>query len=114
MANTKITNQAGGPYEMVRIRVNVGVAYGSDIDKVRELLFESARECDLLAKDPPPSVRFREFADSALNFQVRGWVTEPALYGRAVDQINTDIYKRFAQAGVEIPFPQRVVHLQKD
>ena len=63
---------------------------------------------------PEPQVRFREMGDSALIFQVRGWVAEPVLVGRTIDKLNTAIYKRFAETGIEIPFPQRVVHLTKE
>ncbi|MDH3591185.1 MAG: mechanosensitive ion channel family protein, partial [Planctomycetota bacterium] len=61
-----------------------------------------------------PSVRFREFGDSALVFQIRGWINEPVQRGRAVDKLCTGIYKRFNEEGIEIPFPQRVVHMERD
>ena len=111
MANAKIINESGGPHEKERVRVNVGVAYGSDIDRVREVLTEVARDCNLITSAPPPSVRFREFGDSALIFQIRGWINEPVQRGRAVDKLCTGIYKRFNEEGIEIPFPQRVVHM---
>lgn len=112
IANAKIINESGGPYEKERVRVTVGVAYGSDIDKVREVLMDVAKECNMIAQAPPPSVRFREFGDSSLIFQVRGWIDEPVQRGRAVDRLCTGIYKRFAQEGIEIPFPQRVIHME--
>ena len=62
---------------------------------------------------PEPRVRFREFGDSSLNFQLMVWIDEPVLRGRAVDELNTGIYKRFLAENIEIPFPQRVVHMQK-
>ncbi|MHC4550491.1 MAG: mechanosensitive ion channel family protein [Planctomycetota bacterium] len=113
IANAKITNETGGPTRQTRVRVSVGVAYGSDIDHVRTVLEEVARECEAIAAYPAPHVRFREMGESALIFQVRGWVTEPVLVGRAIDQLNTTIYQRFAGEGIEIPFPQRVVHLRR-
>ena len=57
-------------------------------------------------------VRFRAFGDSALIFQVRGFIDHPVMHGRAVDQVCTAIYKHLNEAGIEIPFPQRVVHMQ--
>ena len=114
IAADKIINEAGGPAEKRRIRVDVGVAYGSDIDQVRAVLLDVISGCDLILPEPPPSVRFREMADSALVWQVRGWVGHPIDLGRAIDQLNTAIYKRFDKEGIEIPFPQRVVHLVRD
>ena len=114
IGNAKISNETGGPYKKTRVRVTVGVAYGSDIDRVREVLMAVLQECEGIEQHPEPQVRFREMGDSSLIFQVRGWVAEPVLVGRTVDQINTAIYKRFAETGIEIPFPQRVVHLRKE
>ncbi len=113
MANAKIMNETCGPYKKMRVRVNVGVAYGSDIDQVREILLDIALKEDLIDQDPPPSVRFREFGDSALLFQLRAYVDEPVVHGRAVDALNTAIYKRFNEAGGEIPYPQRVGTLKQ-
>jgi small-conductance mechanosensitive channel len=114
IANAKITNETGGPYKKTRVRVAVGVAYGSDVDHVREVLTAVLAECEYVEQYPEPQVRFRTMGDSALVFQVRGWVAEPVLVGRTIDALNTAIYKRFAESGIEIPFPQRVVHLRKE
>jgi MscS family membrane protein len=96
------------------VRVNVGVAYGSDIDQVRAVLEQIAHQSQYLVPDPEPRVRFRNLGDSALEFQLMGWIEEPVLRGRALDELNTAVYKRFGEAGIEIPFPQRTVHMQKD
>jgi small-conductance mechanosensitive channel len=114
IANAKITNETGGPYKKTRVRVTVGVAYGSDIDDVREVLGGVLADCPDIEEYPQPQVRFREMGDSALVFEVRGWVAEPVFVGRTIDELNTAIYKRFAETGIEIPFPQRVVHLTKE
>lgn len=113
IANAKITNETGGPYKKTRVRVTVGVAYGSDIDHVRDVLGGVLDECEHVERYPEPQVRFRSMGDSSLVFQVRGWVAEPVLVGRTIDALNSAIYKRFAETGIEIPFPQRVVHLTK-
>jgi len=113
IANAKIINESGGPHEKERVRISVGVAYGTDIDKLRALLLDEAERSQYLAEDPPPAVRFMAFGASALEFQLRGWVDEPVLRGRAIDELNTAIYKRLAAEGIQIPFPQHVVHLQK-
>ena len=113
IANAKIINETGGPYDMERIRVTVGVAYGSDIDQVRDVLLEVAAASQYLTKDPSPRVRFRSFGDSALTFQLMGWIEEPVLRGRALDELNAGVYKRFQAEGIQIPFPQTDVHIHK-
>ncbi len=111
IANAKVVNESGGPYEKTRITISVGVAYGSDVDRVREVLQEAAQSVESVVHDPAPRVRFVEMGDSALIFRVQGWIEEPVLRGRCIDGLNTAIYKALGQAGIEIPFPQRVVHV---
>ncbi len=107
MGAAKITNEAGGPSLKRRLKVPVGVAYGSDVDRVRELLLEIAEEEELFCADPAPRVRFRALGESSLDFELMGWIPHPELRGRATDAVLTAIYKRFVAEGVEIPFPQR-------
>ena len=111
IANAKVVNESGGPYEKTRVVITVGVVYGSDVDRVREVLREAAQSVESVVQDPAPRVRFVEMGDSALIFRVQGWIDEPALRGSCVDGLNTAIYKALGQAGIEIPFPQRVVHM---
>ena len=111
IANAKIVNESGGPYSKARVRVNVGVAYGSDIDRVRAVLEDIGRKSEFLVDDPAPRVRFRELGESSLNFQLLGWVAEPVQRGVALDELYTAVYKRFAEENITIPFPQRDVHL---
>ncbi|MGD8368679.1 MAG: mechanosensitive ion channel [Desulfobacterales bacterium] len=112
MGNAKITNEAGGPHEKYRIRVKVGVAYGSDIDKVHAVLLDVAEKHPEVCSDPAPRVRFRAFGDSSLDHELLCWVQRPVLRGKVLHILNTEIYKRFAAEGIEIPFPQRDVHLK--
>lgn len=113
IANSKIINESGGPYEKERIRVNISAAYGTDIDLVREVLMRIASSSNDICNDPSPRVRFREFGDSALIFQLLFWIEKPEMRGRVVDSVNGQIYKEFMQKNIEIPFPQRTVHLKK-
>ena len=112
IANSKIINESGGPYEKERVRVNISVAYGSDIDKVRQVLMDIALSAEDVCKDPTPRVRFREFGDSALLFQVLFWIEKPEMRGRVTDHINGCIYSKFMEESIEIPFPQRTVHVK--
>ncbi len=113
IANAKVVNESGGPYEKTRVAIAVGVAYGSDVDRVREVLMEAALSVEFVVHDPAPRVRFVEMGDSALIFRIQGWIDEPAQRGICVDGLNTAIYKALGQAGIEIPFPQRVVHMAR-
>lgn len=110
IANAKIVNESGGPYEKTRVIIQVGVAYGSDVDQVREVLASAASSVDDVVNDPEPRIRFTEMGDSALIFSIQAWVDEPEMRGLCVDGLNTAVYKALAKADIEIPFPQRVVH----
>ena len=110
IASAKVVNESGGPYEKTRVAVQVGVAYGSDVDRVHEVLMEAAQSVDFVVHDPAPRIRFVEMGDSALIFRVQSWVDEPANRGICIDGLNTAIYKALGRANIQIPFPQRVVH----
>ncbi len=114
MGNSKIINETAGTDKKRRLVINVGVAYGSDIDKVRAVLVDVAEKSTYLAEDPEPQVRFHQFGDSSLDFKLQGWIEDPLLLGPARDALNTSVYKSFKAANIEIPFPQRDVHLIKD
>jgi len=113
MGNTKIINESGGPHKKFRIRVKVGVAYGSDIDKVREILMDIALHDQDVCSEPEPRVRFRQFGGSSLDLELLCWVEEPMLRGRIVDVLNTTIYKRFNEEGVEIPYSKHDVFIKE-
>jgi small-conductance mechanosensitive channel len=107
----RITNQTRGPSSKMRIRIKVGVAYGSDVSLVRQVLLDAAAGEDLVCDNPVPRIRFRAFGESSLDFELLCWITEPVLRGRTTDALNTAIYDLFAASGIQIPFPQRDVHL---
>ncbi len=111
IANSKIVNESGGPFENERIRINVSVAYGSDIDKVKSILQSIAVKSENVCNSPEPRVRFRELGDSGLIFQLLFWIEKPEMRGRVADEINTTIYNAFNEAKIDIPFPQRTIHL---
>jgi MscS family membrane protein len=112
MGAAKIVNEAGGPPHRFRINTPVGVAYGSDIDKVMEILTGVAHDHDKVLANPEPRARFRTFGDSSLDFDLLCWISNPADRGLVVHELNCEIYRQFAAGGVEIPFPQRDVHIK--
>jgi small-conductance mechanosensitive channel len=96
----------------VRVRVEVGVAYGSDTARVREVLLEAARAHAEVLPEPAPVVAFTDFGDSALEFAVIFWVPDPLVRPRIASDLRFEIDAAFRREGIEIPFPQRDLHLR--
>ena len=107
IANGKIINESGGPDVRHRIRIAVGVGYGSDVDQVKECLVNLAKSDPQVSERPEPRVRFRNFGDSSLDFELLCWIDDPVLRGRVKDGLLTEIYKAFNEKRIEIPFPKR-------
>lgn len=112
MANTKIINESGGRWLKYRIRIKVGVAYGSDVDQVVDLLERVAREHGTVCHDPEPRVRMRGFGDSSLDFELLCWIDHPAQRGLVMHELYMTLYKELGAAGITIPFPQRDVWMR--
>lgn len=110
LANSMIINESA-PEPRFRIRIDVGVSYGSDLRKVEKVLLMVADENETLARRPEPRVRVRAFADSSVNFQLLVWVKDPSEKGLQTHNLLKAIYKAFENEGITIPFPQRDVHL---
>lgn len=102
------------PNETYRIHVNVGVAYGSDLDHVRQVLIDAVRGVEGVLSDHLVEALFLEFGDSALVFRVRWWINSYNNTRPMYDRVNTAIYKALNAAGISIPFPQRDVHHKVD
>ena len=113
IANSKIVNESGGPHEKERVRLNLSVSYNSNIEHVREILLTIASESDYACNDPEPRVRFREFGDSGLKFQLLFWIEKPEMRGKCIDKVSSVIHKRFHEEKIEIPYPQHTVHMKK-
>lgn len=112
MGNSKIQNQSGGHHVKFRFRLKVGVAYGSDTAQVEKILVDCAINEKLVCSDPEPRLRFREFGDSSINFELLCWVENPELKGLAIHNLNTDIYNSLNANNIEIPYPKRDVYLK--
>lgn len=113
MGNTRISNESGGPHEKYRLNVSVGVAYGSDIDQVREVLMDVALNESEVCSDPEPRVRFRSFGASSLDVDLLCWVETPEVRGRVLDSLNTTIYKRFTTEEIEIPYSKQDLYIKE-
>jgi small-conductance mechanosensitive channel len=113
IANAQIINEAGGPYRKMRVRVEVYVAYGSDVDQVRDILLSCVEGVDHVVASPAPRVRFREFGGSGLRFELLAWIERPVYRGRVLDVLNEKVYKTFNATGVEIPFAKQDVYVKE-
>lgn len=112
ITNVKIINQSM-PEPHIRVRIKIGVAYGSDVDRVEVLLMEQALKNELVVAIPAPRVRFSAFGDSSLEYELLCWAALPQDRGRVIHGLNRDIYKKFTEEGIVIPFPQQDVYLHK-
>jgi len=113
ISNT-VTNWSHGDPK-VRIRVPVGVAYGSDLKLLQQLLLEAAAEHPKALRDPTPVVLFTEFGDSSLNFELGVWTQEmTATPIHFTSEMNFIIEQKLREYGIEIPFPQRDLHVRSD
>jgi small-conductance mechanosensitive channel len=103
------------PDVTLKIRINIGVGYDSDIELVRRTLMEVAKQAvsdNMILDDPAPAIYFLEFGDSALMFQLLVWSDR---YDNAFDvrnYLNTRIHAAFKSSGIEIPYPQMDIHMK--
>lgn len=97
---------------VTRVKILVGVAYGSDLPLVRKLLLEIAQECPLVLKDPEPKVYFLNFGASTLDHELRVYTKELGERNQAIDYINRRIDGIFAEHNINIAFNQLDVHIQ--
>ena len=101
------------PEPKTRVVVPFGVAYGSNVEKVKKLVTKELQKIENVVIDPEPSVKFLEMADSSLNFKAYFYVDSFNNRLKALDEANTKIYNLLNKNKIEIPFPQRDVHLKK-
>ncbi|MEM9155770.1 MAG: mechanosensitive ion channel domain-containing protein [Cyanobacteria bacterium P01_F01_bin.33] len=95
-----------------RIHITVGVAYASDTDAVKEAMLAAARSNPRVLTNPEPRVWLNGFGDSALNFDLLVWTSRPQARFDLESELNLAILAEFKQHGIEIPFPQRDLHLR--
>jgi small-conductance mechanosensitive channel len=96
-----------------RFNVNVGVAYGSDVKLVREVLLECAKSIKGILNSPTPFVRFEDFANSSLDFSIYFWTNESFRVEHIKSELRFLIDDKFRENNIRIPFPQTDVHLYK-
>lgn len=110
--DSPVTNWTYGD-PRVRFRIPVGVAYGSDVAKVREALLAAGRENPNTLKEPAPSVFLEKFSESSVDFELVVWSSEmSARPSRYRSDLNFAIEQKLREAGIELPFPQRDLHIK--
>jgi MscS family membrane protein len=113
MGSAKIVNESGGGVRRFRIRASVGVAYGSDVDKVLQILEDIGKATKNIVADPAPRARFRAFGSSSLDFELLVWISDPEQRGLRIHEMNCEINRRFQEEKVVIPFPQQDVWIRE-
>lgn len=109
--SSKVINWSYGDPK-VRLDVEVGVSYNSDLDLVLRVLKEVAEEHPNVLPKPEPDVLLDRFGDSSWDMRLRAWIGDPKQHYVTLSEINCAIVRRFRENNIEIPFPQRDIHLR--
>ncbi len=94
---------------MMRIEIKIGVDYDSNINQVRDILLSIAQNEEGVLKTPAPSLVFTDFGDSSLDFQLNCYISNISKNAEITFRLRENIINAFREAGINIPFPQRVV-----
>ncbi len=113
IANSRLINESGGPEVKQRIRLPLGVAYGSNLDQLEQVVLHVTAAESRISREPKPRLHFAEFGPSSLNFEVRVWIENPELRGQVISSLNSALYKTLGKAGIQIPFPQRDIYIKE-
>lgn len=108
----QVTNESYSG-EKIRYTVNVGISYGSDLEKVRQVLLDVANTHPHVLKTPPSIVLLQEFANSSINFSLMVWISELWFHQTILSDIRFDIAKKFKEQKITIPFPQMDLHVKE-
>lgn len=96
----------------IRVDLDIGVSYNSDLDLVLQVLKDIAHSNKEVLDDPEPEVHLREFGDSSWNMKLRVWIPNPKRHYYVRSDINCEIVRKFRENKIEIPYPQRDLHLR--
>ena len=113
IANAKIINESGGPNLKMRVSIAVGVAYGTDLDRLCEVLIDIAADHQEVCIDPEPRMRLRGFGASSVDFDLLVWIEHPEYKGRISHELYMRIYKTLEDEGIEIPFSKQDLYIKE-
>lgn len=118
MPNSELINSAVGNWthrnSLGRLDIPIGVAYGSDVGKVRDILSELAVNHEMVIKNPEPAVIFKDFGASSLDFELRMYLYDISNIMVVQNELRFAILEAFEREGIEIPFPQRDINIKGD
>lgn len=100
------------PNDQYRLEIHIGVAYGTDIEKAREVMINAVKGVEGVLQDRPVEALFLEFGDSSLIFRVRWWLESYVDTRRMFDRVNTALYKALNKEKIQLPFPQLDVYMK--
>ncbi len=103
-----------GSDQLIRLSLIVGASYKCSPPKVVEILLEVAHQHPRVLKEPPPEVFALGFGDSSIDFELKFWINDPLLFKMITSQLVCDIWQAFADNNLEIPYPQRDLHIRSD
>lgn len=112
--NSAQVRNESAPQRQKRIQIPIEVGYGTSTEAVEDVLLSIAADANGVLSSPQPTVLFRGFGDSALQYELHAFISHPLREPRVVDHINREVHHRFAEEGIEIPFPQREISLRDD
>lgn len=101
-----------GSNRLIRRSIKVGTSYDCNPQKVVDLLLQIATQNSQILKEPPPLAFFVNFGDSSLNFELNFWLDDPLIGKTVASQIGCEIWKNFAEYNIQIPYPQRDLHIR--
>jgi MscS family membrane protein len=113
IANAKIINESGGPNLKMRVSIAVGVAYGTDLDRLCEVLIDIAADHQEVCIDPEPRMRLRGFGASSVDFDLLVWIEHPEYKGRISHELYMRIYKTLEDEGIEIPYSKQDLYIKE-
>lgn len=100
------------PNDQYRLEIHLGIAYGSDLEKARQVMVDAVRGVEGVLADRPVEALFLEFGDSAMTFRVRWWLESYVDTRQMFDRVNTALYQALQKEDIHLPFPQLDVHMK--
>ena len=100
---------------MIRVRINIGIAYDTDLFKAKKIILDTADAIEWIAKSPKPKVVVRVFGESSVDLQARVWITDARKRMDTISEMTDRVKEAFDRQGIEIPYPRRditVTHRQ--